>query len=1051
MSTRHEFSVFKSILFVLILILCPACAEKKMTLKEAKQVTVSMSEKPFVPPPRRMDDILAMLDQPGQFDPYAILLHKDRADAPPWNTQNPTVLATQYFTRGKSARELGRFKQSLEDLRKALNYAETAGGENIRPMHAGILGYLSQVEAEFGNFSHAIALTERALKIDRWSMHYVTLTSQYISAGDLRAAQEMKEAGVRLCDDIISDASKSDLSRTWATIHKAGMQAAMLEARGNSAEAEPYRRYVLKLMNDPIKRVIIIRKHPRSYLMARHKLANNLRRQGRFAEAEVEAREALKESLALGGKGSETNGRILTLLGMIYTSQGRLNDAEAITRATIRNYEMIGLPGDSSRVAYPKMLLGTILFARQNYTEAMKHYDSGKVSMLENQFYYENHFSKSPHVILSLLKTGRTEEALATISKYYEKDIRYFGKKSYRMAQMMGLRGMAHAQMGNELQALRDFSESVPILLKTTGVRSSYLKNLRVRIIVESYLDLLTKIHNTRREKEFGVNASPEMFMLCQGISESIVQRALGASGARAAAVDPELADIVRKEQDACQHIDALETILSEAIAIPSDQQNPDALEDLKDTIESIKHARSVLLDEIKRRFPKYADFTNPKPVTFSLAQKHLRPREALVVIFPAASYTYVWAIPHNGDVHFKVVSLNEADLHRIVEQLREAIEIDPGTFGDIPAFDFTRAYDLYSKLLKPVQKGWRHAKDLIVVAHGPLAQLPFSLLPTSLVALGAEKGALFSNYRKVPWLIRKVSITRQPTVSSFTTLREIPEGDPDRKAFVGFGDPIFDRTQIAMAENKKDNPPVESSSAGDRVRVRGIRVTKQGKLDNAQILSTHLGSLNRLPDTADEIKSMAKTLEADPSRDCFLGKSASEKQVKTMDLSNRRVIAFASHALVPGDLDGLYQPAIALSAPSVTGDKDDGLLTMGEVLKLLLNADWVVLSACNTGAAEGAGAEAVSGLGRAFFYAGTRALLVSMWPVETTSAKKLTTGLFQYQKKNKKLSKVRAHQKSMLALIDSPGLIDNTTEKIVASYAHPFFWAPFIVVGDGR
>jgi CHAT domain-containing protein len=133
-----------------------------------------------------------------------------------------------------------------------------------------------------------------------------------------------------------------------------------------------------------------------------------------------------------------------------------------------------------------------------------------------------------------------------------------------------------------------------------------------------------------------------------------------------------------------------------------------------------------------------------------------------------------------------------------------------------------------------------------------------------------------------------------------------------------------------------------------------------------------------------------------------------------------------------------------------VTGDDDDGLLKMGEVLKLKLNADWVVLSACNTGAADGAGAEAVSGLGRAFFYAGTRAILVSMWPVETTSARKLTTGLFQYQKENKTLSRVRAHQKSILALIDSPGLIDDASGKVVASYAHPLFWAPFILVGDG-
>jgi CHAT domain-containing protein len=149
--------------------------------------------------------------------------------------------------------------------------------------------------------------------------------------------------------------------------------------------------------------------------------------------------------------------------------------------------------------------------------------------------------------------------------------------------------------------------------------------------------------------------------------------------------------------------------------------------------------------------------------------------------------------------------------------------------------------------------------------------------------------------------------------------------------------------------------------------------------------------------------------------------------------------------------LDGLDQPAIALSSPTVTGENEDGLLTMGEILKLKLNADWVVLSACNTGAADGAGAEAVSGLGRAFFYAGSRALLVSMWPVETTSAKSITTGLFRFQKENPLLSRTNALKQSILHLIDKQVLKNESSNKIVASYAHPFFWAPFIVVGDGR
>ncbi len=121
----------------------------------------------------------------------------------------------------------------------------------------------------------------------------------------------------------------------------------------------------------------------------------------------------------------------------------------------------------------------------------------------------------------------------------------------------------------------------------------------------------------------------------------------------------------------------------------------------------------------------------------------------------------------------------------------------------------------------------------------------------------------------------------------------------------------------------------------------------------------------------------------------------------------------------------------------------------MGEILGLKLDADWVVLSACNTAAADGAGAEAISGLARAFFYAGARSMLVSNWPVETASAKALTTDLFQRQAKDPSISRAEALRQSMVALIDGPGFVD-AEGQTVFSYAHPIFWAPFTLVGDG-
>src|SRR5262249_3558240 len=140
--------------------------------------------------------------------------------------------------------------------------------------------------------------------------------------------------------------------------------------------------------------------------------------------------------------------------------------------------------------------------------------------------------------------------------------------------------------------------------------------------------------------------------------------------------------------------------------------------------------------------------------------------------------------------------------------------------------------------------------------------------------------------------------------------------------------------------------------------------------------------------------KTVARQLGA-PASDIHLRADASETTVKRLPLSNYRVVYFATHGLVAGDVEGLAEPALALTQPAKASADDDGLLTASEVAQLKLNADWVVLSACNTIAGDKPGAEALSGLARAFFYAGTRALLVSHWAVESGAATRLTTTTF--------------------------------------------------------
>jgi CHAT domain-containing protein len=197
------------------------------------------------------------------------------------------------------------------------------------------------------------------------------------------------------------------------------------------------------------------------------------------------------------------------------------------------------------------------------------------------------------------------------------------------------------------------------------------------------------------------------------------------------------------------------------------------------------------------------------------------------------------------------------------------------------------------------------------------------------------------------------------------------------------------------------------------------------------------------LPETADELCAVAKDIGTPPD-EVRLGARATEHDVKHLseagELARYRILHFATHGAMAGQLRMGVEPGLILTPPAEASEEDDGYLSASEIVELRLDADWVLLSACNTAAGNAANAEALSGLARAFIYAQARALLVSHWEVDSAATVKLITLAMREIGRNRTVGRAEALRRAMLSLIDNGA----------PQEAHPASWAPFVVVGEG-
>ncbi|WP_376988152.1 tetratricopeptide repeat protein [Bosea sp. R86505] len=386
--------------------------------------------------------------------------------------------------------------------------------------------------------------------------------------------------------------------------------------------------------------------------------------------------------------------------------------------------------------------------------------------------------------------------------------------------------------------------------------------------------------------------------------------------------------------------------------------------------------------------------------------------------------------------------------------------------------FDLALAHDLYTRLFPEEIRAFVKGKRLILAPAPELLALPWHLLltappPEGWDAPGTDRVAL---YKQAPWLFQShPAITVLPTIASLRALRgnAVVRAPADR-AFIGLGDPVIGRTRAERDAAPLDCAP--AAAAAGPVQVAALRapgstenVFGDARGEDGFVLASveAVRGQPRLPDSRCELIQIADTIaarqaQAEPGRDTafpavprparagvdiLLGPDASETRLKALntsgELARYRILHFATHGLVSGELQ-LPEPALVLSPPAKASVQDDGLLTASEIATLTLAADWVVLSACNTAAGDAKGAEAFTGLAKAFFYAGAKSLLTSSWPVYSDAAVAITTLAFQNQHDGR--AKALNHaMRDTLAAANS----EHT--------AHPAYWAPFAIVGDGR
>jgi CHAT domain-containing protein/tetratricopeptide (TPR) repeat protein len=673
--------------------------------------------------------------------------------------------------------------------------------------------------------------------------------------------------------------------------------------------------------------------------------------------------------------------------------------------------------------------------------------------------------TKNPDYVLVLEELGELHEKLGRHKEaddYLEKALRTaISNEGAGTAQLGSLHlalGTTKMSLGNPAAALAHWKaafegQSPFSIFEPENDRASGIQRAAAGLFV------VTAFHLAKMDPSVDERFAEEAFVAAQQHDGSRASSALSKMAARASTRNPRLARLVRRAQDLAVVLGRGERSVATRLGgtlsgAPTLEESPEKFDFTQVRSELEGLAQTISVD-----FPEYNARATRRPTTVAEIRELLRPDEVALVLNTYGLSVIAWALTKEVTRWYRVSDKETAD--RLIRDLRCGLDktawYGDGAIGcaedlgislkeapqkaDSLPFDLARAHELYTALFGPIED-MISDKRLLIVPSGLFTQLPFQVLVTEKPnsdLMGTDA------YRRAAWLSKRHAITVLPAVSSLKALRRNANASRATKPYIGFGNPLLDgldyrdgvRAELARAKQQCPQGQVQLMTG---VFAQGLKPLRQrgGLADVAEIRT-----LVPLPETADELCAVARAVGV-PESEIWLGVRASEREIKRLsedgELAAYRIVHFATHGALAGELKAGSEPGLIFSPPGEPSPEDDGYLSASEVAGLKLDADLVVLSACNTAASGVEGAKALSGLARAFFFAGTRALLVSHWAVDSDATVKLITNTLSTMAVDKSIGSAEALRRSMVALI----------EKGDPHEAHPAIWAPFIVVGEG-